>query len=191
RWIARDGSLAVKPEVGPFAHEPTVGFDSKAVYAKPDGTLQFQFAHFLPVVLAEAYAIGGGTRLFYAPGVVCGSAVVGFFVLAWRLIRRPFFALAGMLALSLTVPQVSFARDSYSEIPSQILLFTAVWLLVTPRVLPRWRIALAAGLFLGTLEATRIDGIVFLIGVPAVAAVAWLVHGSADHPATPRARLAL
>ena len=53
RWIARDGSLSVKPRVGPFANPPTVGFDSFAVYQMPDGTLQFQFAHLLPVVLAE------------------------------------------------------------------------------------------------------------------------------------------
>ena len=79
-----------------------------------------------------------------------------------------------MLALALIIPQVSFSRDSYSEIPSQILLFTALWLLVTPQLLPNWRVALASGLFLGTLEATRIDAIVFLIGVPVLLLVAWL-----------------
>ena len=44
-----------------------------------------------------------------------------------------------MLALAFLIPEVSFSRDSYSEIPSQMLLFTALWLLVSPRVLPRWR----------------------------------------------------
>ena len=174
RWIARDGSLAVKPRVGPFANPPTVGFDSFAVYQMPDGTLQFQFAHLLPVVLAEAFAIGGDAGLFHAPEVLGGIALLAFFVLAWRLFRRPLFALSAMLALAFIIPQVSFSRDSYSEIPSQILLFTALWLLVTPRFLPNWRVALASGLFLGALEATRIDAIVFLIGVPALLAVAWL-----------------
>ncbi len=174
RWIARDGSLAVKPRVGPFANPPTVGFDSFAVYQMPDGSLQFQFAHLLPVVLAEAFAIGGDAGLFHAPEVLGGIALLAFFVLAWRLFRRPLFALAAMLALAFILPQVSFSRDSYSEIPSQILLFTALWLLVTPRLLPTWRVALASGLFLGTLEATRIDAIVFLIGVPVLLLVAWL-----------------
>ena len=174
RWIARDGSLVVKPRVGPFANPPTVGFDSFAVYQMPNGTLQFQFAHLLPVVLAEAFAIGGDAGLFHAPEMLGGIALLAFFVLAWRLFRRPLFALSAMLALAFIIPQVSFSRDSYSEIPSQILLFTALWLLVTPRFLPTWRVALASGLFLGALEATRIDAIVFLIGVPALLAVTWL-----------------
>ncbi|MDQ1455712.1 MAG: hypothetical protein QOH28_1332 [Actinomycetota bacterium] len=174
RWIARDGSLAVKPRVGPFANPPTVGFDSFAVYEMPDGSLQFQFAHLLPVVLAEAFAIRGDAGLFHAPEVLGGIALLAFYVLAWRLFRRPLFALAAMLALAFIIPQVSFSRDSYSEIPSQILLFTALWLLVTPRLLPKWRVALASGLFLGALEATRIDAIVFLIGVPVLLLIAWL-----------------
>jgi hypothetical protein len=174
RWIARDGSLSVKPRVGPFAQEPTVGFDSAAVFQMPDGSLQFQFAHLLPVVLAESYAIAGNSGLFHTPELLGGFALLAFFVLAWRLLRRPLFALSAMLALAFILPEVSFSRDSYSEIPSQILLFTALWLLVTPRVLPRWRVALVAGLFLGALEAARIDAIVFLIGVPVLCAVAWL-----------------
>jgi len=180
RWIARDGSLAVKPRVGPFANEPSIGFDSQAVFQMPDGSLQFQFAHLLPVVLAEAYAIAGDGGLFHAPELLGGFALLAFFVLAWRLLRRPFFALSAVLALAFIMPEVSFSRDSYSELPSQILLFTALWLLVTPRVLPRWRGALVAGLFLGALEATRIDAVIWLIGVPVICALAWQRRPSED-----------
>src|SRR5450755_1432072 len=70
RWIARDGSLDVKPRVGAFTNAPGVGFDSFAVYAMPDGSLQFQFAHLLPVVMAEAFAIRGDAGLFHAPEVL-------------------------------------------------------------------------------------------------------------------------
>ncbi len=174
RWIARDGSLTVAAKPDPFTHEPTVTFVSPAVYEMADGSLQFQFAHLLPAVLAEGYAIGGDSGLFHTPELLSGVALLAFFVLAWRIFRRPLFALSALLALALTIPQVSFSRDSYSEIPSQILLFTALWLLTTPRVLPRWRATLLAGLFLGALEATRIDAIVFLVGMPVVCAVAWL-----------------
>jgi hypothetical protein len=174
RWIARDGSLSVHPRVGPFATEPTIGFDSIAVFQMPDGSLSFQFAHLLPSILAEAYAIAGDPGMFHTPELLGGVALLAFFVLAWRLLREPLFALSAMLALGLIIPQVSFARDSYSEIPSQILLFTALWLLTSPTVLPRWRLAFIAGCFIGALEAARIDSIVFLIGIPVVCAIAWL-----------------
>ena len=174
RWIARTGTLEVKPQTGPIADAPAISFSSLAVYDRADGSLQFQFAHLLPVLLAEAYAIGGDRGLFHAPEVLGGIALLAFFVLAWRVMRRPWFALAATLALAFLIPQISFSRDSYSEIPSQILLFTGLWLLVSKTVLPRWRLALAAGLFLGALQAVRIDAIVFLIGVPPALALAWL-----------------
>jgi len=177
RWIARDGSLSVHPRVGPFAQDSTLKFDSFAVYQMRDGSLQLQFAHMLPVILAEAYAIKGNAGLFHAPEVLGGIALLAFFVLAWRLFRRPLFALSAMLALAFLLPQVSFSRDSYSEIPSQILLFTTMWLLVTPRLLPRPRVAFVAGLMLGGLVAFRIDAVVYFIGMPVVLAVAFLRAG--------------
>ena len=42
----------------------------------------------------------------------------------------------------------------------------------------RWPVALTAGLFLGALEATRIDAIVFLIGVPPLLGWCWLRNRS-------------
>jgi hypothetical protein len=174
RWLARDGALEVEPNVGPFQGEKTVVFHSYAVYPRKNGTLQFQFAHLLPVVLAEAYAIGGDAGLTHAPPLLGGIALLAFFVLAWRLMRNPWFALAAMLALAFIIPQVWFTRDAYSEVPSQILIFTALWLLSSRRVVPPWRVALTSGLFLGALWAVRIDAIVFLIGVPLFMMIAWL-----------------
>jgi hypothetical protein len=158
RWIARDGTLAVRP-IGPF---------------KTGAPFSFGFGHLLPVLLAEGFAAAGSRGLFHLPSVLGGVALLEFFVLAWRVMRRPWFALAATLALALCIPQVSFARDSYSEIPSQILLFAALALMVDRRGLPHWRRALVAGLFLGATQATRIDAMAFFIGVPALIAVAWL-----------------
>src|SRR5207237_5894222 len=107
RWIARDGSLTVKPRVGPFANPPAVGFDSFAVYEMPNGSLQFQFAHPLPVVLAEAYAIRGDAGLFHAPEVLGGIALLAFSVLALRLLIRTIFALAAILATAFVSASVS------------------------------------------------------------------------------------
>jgi hypothetical protein len=174
RWIARDGSLVVKPRVGPFANDPSLQFDSFAVYSVPDGTLQFQFAHLLPALLAEAHAVGGDRALFHLPELLGGIALLAFFVLAWRLLRRPAFAVAATLAFAFIIPQVSFSRDSYSEIPVQIALFTVAWLLIERRLLLSWRVAGCAGLLLGVTEAIRVDGVAFLIGVPLIFAVAYL-----------------
>jgi hypothetical protein len=186
RWIARDGSLEVEPRVGPFATEPGLRFESFAVYEMEDHSLQFQFSHLLPVVLAEAHALAGDRGLFRVPAVLGGIALLAFFVLAWRVTRRPAFALVGMLALAFLVPQVSYSRDAYSEIPSQILVFTAVGLLVSARGLPHWRLALVAGLFLGSVEATRVDGVAYLVGVPALLAFAWLRAPRSERGATAR-----
>ena len=109
RRIARDGSLRVKARVGPFAGEPTVVFTSPAVYEMSDGSLQFQFADFLPVVLAEAYAVAGDAGLFHTSQLLGAFAALAFFVLAWQLLRDPLFALSAMLALALLLPEVSFA----------------------------------------------------------------------------------
>ena len=174
RWIARDGSLEARPRVGGFANDRSLQFNSFAVFDMPDGTVQFQFAHLLPAVLAESYDIGGDRAMTHAPELLGGISLLAFFVLAWRLLKRPWFALAAVLTLAFSIPQVSFSRDSYSEIPSQLLLFTALWLVTTKKVLPTWRVALAAGLFVGMMQAVRIDALVFVIGVPVLLAVAWL-----------------
>ena len=44
-------------------------------------------------------------------------------------------------------------RDTFSEIPMQVLLFTAVWIFADRRAFRRPRVALVAGLLLGMLQA--------------------------------------
>jgi hypothetical protein len=176
RWIARHGELSAPTRVGPFGKEPKLEYWSSAIYDMNDGEVQYQFAHLLPTLLAESYAIAGDRGLFHAPEILGGVSLLAFFVLAWKLLKKPWFALGAMLALAFLIPQISFSRDSYSEIPSQILLFTAMGLLTTTRAQFKVQVALAAGLFLGALECTRIDAIVFLIGVWPFLAVFYLCH---------------
>ena len=170
RWIARSGSLAGPARAGVFKTDP--GFYSTLT--------QFQFAHLLPALLAEGHAIGGDRGMLQLPPLLGGVALLSFFVLAWRVLRRPWFAVAALLALALSLPQVAFARDAYSEIPLQILVFSALGLLVDRGATRNWRIALAAGLFLGTTQATHVDAMFFFIGSPIVFAIAWLRAGNPD-----------
>ena len=123
----------VRPQVG-FATESGLAFGSFAVYQMHDHTVQFQSAHLLPVLLAEAArsaAIAGrsvcpAARWHRALGVLC----VGLAIDASALLRAH-----GHPRARVHHPAGLVFGDSYSEIPTQILLFTAIWLLVSPGVL--------------------------------------------------------
>ena len=149
RWIALHGTLRVAAAVGPFARQPGLTFGSFAMYPNKSGTLSFQFAHLLPALLAEAHDLGGDRLMFAATPIIGGAALLAFFVAAWRLLRNPFVALAAVVSFAFLLPEISFSRDSYSEIPMQVLLFTALWILADLGTFRRPRIALVAGLVLG------------------------------------------
>jgi hypothetical protein len=190
RWIAAHGNLRVIPEVGPFAHQSSLRFSSYGIYQNRDGSLSFQFAHLLPSLLAQARLIGGDRLMFATPALLSATALLALFVAAWRLLRYPFVALATIVAFAFVLPEVSFSRDTYSEIPSQVLLFTALWILVDRNVLRRPRLALVAGLFLGALQCVRIDALAAMLGLPVLFAVAWLRSDDADRRSVARAATA-
>lgn len=174
RWIARDGSLEVRPVVGAFRGDQQLVFNDLWVAGARPPRYQFQGAHLLPSVLAEAYAVGGDRGMFALPALLGGVALLEFFVLAWRLLRQPAFALAATGALAFILPEVAFARDAYTEVVAQVLLLGALALLVDRRVVPHWRLSLGAGLLLGAIQATRIDAALLFIAVPMLTTVAWL-----------------
>jgi hypothetical protein len=181
RWIARHGTLQEQPKAGPFRGPNALHFPDIGMLAvkKTPLRLQFHAAHLLPVLLAEGYAVGGNGGLFGIMPWLGAIALLQFFVLAWRLFGHPVFALSALVALGIMLPEVSFSRDAYSEIPTQIFLFAALVLLVDRRLLPHPRVAFGAGLLLGAIQATRIDAGVLLIGLPPLFAIAWL-HAPTD-----------
>ena len=144
------------------------------------GTLSFQFAHLLPALLAEAHNLGGDRLMFAATSLLSGVALLAFFVAAWRLVRNPFVALAALVSFAFLLPEVSFSRDTYSEIPMQVLIFTGLWILVDRAAFRRPRLALVAGLVLGMLQAARIDALAVLTGLAPLFAVVWLVADARD-----------
>jgi hypothetical protein len=178
RWLALHGNLRVSAAVGPFASAPGLAFDSFAMYPNSHGVLSFQFAHLLPALLAQAQIIGGDRLMFVASPLLAGAALLAFFVAAWRLVRDGVVALAALVCFAFLLPVVSFSRDSYSEIPLQVLVFTALWILADRGTFLRPRVALVAGLFLGLLQSTRIDGLVALTGVGLLFAIMWLISGT-------------
>ena len=84
-----------------------------------------------------------------------------------------------MTALALTLPQQHFARDTFSEIPAQLLVFAGLALLYDlvrrRKHLPAPLLAGAvAGAVFGTSCIVRIDAFFYLVPLTAVATVLWL-----------------
>jgi hypothetical protein len=173
RWIAGHGSLQVFARLGPFAVPP---FDVSAAGLYPiagQKQLVFQFPHLLPALLAESRAVGGDRLMFRTVPLLGGVALLAFFLVASRVLRRPWFAFGAMACLAFAMPEIYFSRDTYSEIPLQILFFTGVRLFLDEGALRRWRVALCAGLMFGALEAVRIDALAIVASLPIVYTVAW------------------
>ena len=164
RWIALHGNLQVPAAVGPFAHFPGLTF--ALVRDVPERQRRVE----LPVRAPAAGAARGGPQSGRRPPHVRGdvadrrSGAARVLRRGGRLLRNPFVALAALVSFALMLPEVSFSRDSYSEIPMQVLIFTALWILTDRESFLRPRVALVAGLILGMLQAARIDGLVALLG---------------------------
>ena len=116
--------------------------------------------------------------MFRVPAVLGVFRVLAFFVVASRVLRNSLAAVGCVAVLAFAMPQVFFSRDVYSELPTQVLLFTALWLLCDEGVLKRAGVLVVAGLSLGFIQAVRIDGLAIVAGLPPIFAVAWVPHRS-------------
>lgn len=173
KWIAAHGTLNLRPFVAPFT--ATKPFIATSTGMKQEGDhLEFALSHMLSGMLAEAHGIGGDRLMFLTVPILGGLALLVFYLLAARLLRHPFAALAATATLAFVMPQVSFSRDSTSEIPVQLLLFTAIWLLCDPRTLQHRGTGFCAGLLLGLVQAMHGDGLLFVLGLPIALAVLWM-----------------
>src|ERR1043166_3022932 len=173
KWIASHGTLNLKPLVGPFAGSPYVVATSTGM--KQRGShLEFDLSHMLSALLAFAQNLGGNNLMFLTVPFLGGFALLAFYLLANRLLQHPVWALAATATLALLMPQTSFSRDSTTEIPIQLLLFTAIWLLCDRRTLTGAGTAFTVGVMLGIVQAMHVDGLAFLVGFPAVFALLWL-----------------
>jgi hypothetical protein len=172
KWISSHGTLEVKPFAGPFT--PKLLAASSAGMSRQGNHLDFTLEHMFPALLAVAQGVGGDRLMFDLTPLLGGAALLAFYLLARRVLRYPLAALGATLCLGLLMPQVSFSRDSTTEIPMQVLLFSAAWLLCDRRTLRHRGTAFTVGLFLGLLQAIHIDGLAFVVGLPFVGLLAWL-----------------
>ena len=172
KWVAAHGTLEVKPFVGPFT--PKLLAASSAGMSRQGNHLDFTLEHMFPALLAEAQGLGGDRLMFATVPLLGGAALLAFYLFARRVLRHPIAALGATLSLGLLMPQVSFSRDSTTEIPMQVLLFTGAWLLCDRRSLRHRGTAFVIGFFLGLLQAIHIDGLACIVGLPFVGLFCWL-----------------
>jgi hypothetical protein len=178
RWLAAHGTLVVPGGTPWVAKNPAFNWASAGMYPHSGGTLQFQFAHLTPVLLAEAHRLGGDTLMFRVPALLGSLALLAVYAVGTRLIRRPWLVVAAVTALGVSLPQLYVSRDTFSEPATQILLWGGIWLLLRAYQELRVTVGLLAGLAVGGTLMTRIDGVAYLITLPLLGAVGWLAAGS-------------
>jgi hypothetical protein len=179
RWLASHNSLIV-PAGAPWSGKGTFLWASPGMYPQHDGTLQFQFAHLLPALLGVGHWLGGDGLMFRVPALLDAIGLCAIYATGCRLVRRPWLVLAAVTALAVSLPQLYFSRDTFSEPATQVLLWGGIWLMLRAYESRRVPVALVAGLAIGGTLMTHIDAVAYLIPIPILAAVGWLAARSRE-----------
>ena len=183
RWLADEGELPIDAAVGPFADADTVdpasalGFFPEGYPDDPSPTseLQPQFVHLYPALLGTVNGLAGDRAAQMVPAVMGGLALLALFVLGSR--WMPVWAAAGAtIAVSVSLPQAFFSRDTFSEVPVQAFLCGGIALAAWAFTGTRDRVwpALIAGLVLGAAVAARVDALVALVVLPLWMSARWI-----------------
>ncbi len=173
KWIALHGTLEV-PGCDAFGTAATkLTCASAGMYIEQgQSRLEFQFSHYIQVLMAEAYAIGHDRALFAVPAVLGGLGLLAIYAVATRLVANHWYALAAVVALGVSLPQVWISRDPYSETSTQVLAWVSIVALLRLYRTPSISLGLFTGLAIGATSATRVDQLLFLVPVPLLFAAA-------------------
>jgi len=101
KWLAEHGSLVVPVTNLWWGKGIFFSMTSAGVYPMRDGTLQFQFAHMMSVLLAEADNLGGDGLMFVVPAVLGAIGLCAIYAVGCRLVRRPWIVLAAVAGFGL------------------------------------------------------------------------------------------
>ncbi len=172
KWLAQHGNLVVPAGSVWSGKGDMFSLASSGVYQMPNGTLQFQFAHMLGVLLADADKVGGDRLMFRMPAVLGALGLLTVYAVGCRLIRRPWLVLAAIAGLAVCLPELNVTRDTFSEPLTQILLWGGILLLLRAYSVRSEGIALLAGVAIGGTLMTHIDAAIYLVPLPPLAALA-------------------
>ena len=180
KWIASNGSLEVQAGKVWASKGTEFNWASAGMYPEGDGSLEFQFNHLAAVLFAEGENIGGDRLLFAMPALLGALGLCAVYAAGCRLVRRPWLVLTAVTTLAVSLPEMSVARDTYSETSAQLLLWSGLWLLLTAYERRRLGVALLAGMAVAGTLLSRVDALVYLIPLPILGGVALLAARSRD-----------
>ncbi len=150
----------------------SAGFDP----VRDGSALVAQGMHVLPTLLAVPGGLLGDAWLLRGNAFVGGAALLSVYALA-RLVVGRGWGLAAAALLGLTLPQISFSREVYTEPLTQLLVFGGLALLWQVRPAGRAPHAVA-GLVLGCSVLVRVDA--YLVLPPLLLALLLDVAGAAS-----------
>ncbi|MEV6982670.1 hypothetical protein AB0M95_15600 [Sphaerisporangium sp. NPDC051017] len=155
-WLARKGSLPIPYDTAAFGGaDPALRFDSVGFYDH-GGAVVPQFMPGAPMLYAPGDWLGGVHGLLVMPAVLGALAVLTVAGVVARLAGARWAPL-GALLFAVALPILYTSRTTLSEIPSLILLFGGIALVLDARARPR--AAALAGLVFGLALLVRIDGL--------------------------------
>jgi len=151
--VPTDGAASVAAGID---HASTAGLG----FGRTMTSLSPEFVHTTSGIVAVAGWAGGTSALLAANVVIGGVALLALFALA-RAVVGDWWALLPPLAVGLAMPMANFARSTYSEPLSLVMIAMGSALLLTllagTSATPH-RTALMAGTFLGAVGIARVDG---------------------------------
>ncbi|HEY6747450.1 MAG TPA: hypothetical protein VI357_17240 [Mycobacteriales bacterium] len=159
RWIADTGGFTIPGQLEYIGGSPDRVVSATAQGLYPSGeNLTTQFMSGTALTLAPFGWGTGWGMLLLVPALIGGCAVLAFAGLAARLLGAR-WAPPAALVLALTLPMLLTFRATYSEPLAQLLLLSALGLLLDAVAGSHRRLAALAGLLVGLGLLVRIDAV--------------------------------
>ena len=200
RWLVDHPSIHEANNPGPFASVAGASSYAFEHVVDDDGTITVDFAHVMPVYLAVGgwmndlvpFVADDFFVLWTAP-FLAAIGLLAFYALASRLMRA-WYAAAATAALAVNMIFMVMSRDVYHEMPAFVFMMAGLWLIVDARAFAsiavldpaaygehrsklwipirpsRW---IVAGLCVGAVAMTGVDGLMVLAPVALYAAFEW------------------
>ena len=171
RWLVDHPAALLPYDAGLFGHVEGVDPSSLGFGVLDDRTAVYaQGNHLLPALLAVPGWILGAEAVLWANVVIGAVSLVSVYALARRVVGA-WWGLLPPFALAASMPFLAFARATYSEPVTMLLLVGGMALAM--RALERQRTIdmFVAGLTLGAASLARVDSYAALLAVPVAVSV--------------------